>query len=112
VQDAPEEEFEQRRSAGREAVASSELLDEDFETVSGTPVEPEYGPGDWSVISDTGNAATYGEGAAYGNAATHGEVIDLAARKLRWPRCPAYTRGPCGSHRTRSTAKSRRSSWC
>jgi hypothetical protein len=66
VQDAPHEDLEQRHSVGREAVESSELLDEDFETVPGTPVKPEYGPGDRSVISDTGNAATYGEGAAYG----------------------------------------------
>ena len=39
---------------------------EDFETVPGTPVGPEHGPGDRSVISDTGNAATYGESATYG----------------------------------------------
>jgi len=85
VQDAPHRDFEQGRSIWREALESSELLDEDFETMSGIPLQAVYGPGDWPLISDTGEGATYGD------------VLDQVAKKLGWPGGPPYTRGPYAS---------------
>ena len=55
----------------QEEYGSSPLRDADFETMSGTPLRPVYGPGDWSQ--------------------------DQAAEALGWPGRPPYTRGPYAS---------------
>jgi methylmalonyl-CoA mutase N-terminal domain/subunit len=85
VQQTPHEDIEEGRSAWRAAFDASELLDQDFETMSGLPLEPVYGPADWAD-------ATEGPGAA-----TSGAPSDLVAERLGWPGRPPYTRGPYAS---------------
>jgi methylmalonyl-CoA mutase N-terminal domain/subunit len=70
------------RAAWRAAFEASPLRDADFETMSGIPLEPVYGPGDWPAGPDA-------EGPGGSGAAT--------TDRLGWPGEPPYTRGPYAS---------------
>ncbi|MHB8328306.1 MAG: acyl-CoA mutase large subunit family protein [Acidimicrobiales bacterium] len=65
----PQEPFDAGRARWREAFDSSAVRDADFETMSGIPLAPVYGPEDWP-----------------------GPV-----ERLGWPGRPPYTRGPYAS---------------
>jgi methylmalonyl-CoA mutase, N-terminal domain len=67
----PHEDLSDGRSSWREEYESSTLRDEDFQTMSGVPLAPVYGPDDWPS--------------------------DLAAERLGFPGRPPYTRGPYAS---------------
>jgi len=67
----PHEPLDDGRARWREAFDASELRDADFETMSGIPLAPVYGPDDWPE--------------------------DEAASRLGWPGRPPYTRGPYAS---------------
>jgi methylmalonyl-CoA mutase N-terminal domain/subunit len=67
----PHEPLEEGRSAWREAFDASKFRDADFETMSGIPLEPVYGPDDWPG--------------------------EMTAERLGWPGRPPYTRGPHAS---------------
>jgi methylmalonyl-CoA mutase, N-terminal domain len=70
------------RAAWRAAFEASPLRDADFETMSGIPLEPVYGPGDWPTGPDV-------EGPEGSSTAT--------TDRLGWPGEPPYTRGPYAS---------------
>jgi methylmalonyl-CoA mutase, N-terminal domain len=71
---------ERGRDAWGAAFEASSLRDADFETMSGIPLEPLYGPDDWPPPSDV---ATPGSAAA----------MDLVG----WPGQAPFTRGPYAS---------------
>jgi methylmalonyl-CoA mutase N-terminal domain/subunit len=70
------------RPAWRAAFDASSVRDDDFETMSGIPLEPVYGPGDWPRGPDV-------DGAVGDEKAT----ID----RLGWPGQAPFTRGPYAS---------------
>jgi len=91
VDRAPREDLDQGRSAWREDFDASKILDEDFETMSGIPLEPVYGPGEWP-----------GPRAADPSAEPDRPIgeeryLDAVASELGWPGRPPYTRGPYAS---------------
>jgi len=90
MQPTPHEDREQGRVSWRESFEASETRDEDFETMSGIPLAPVYGPGDWP-------AATPEEDEVVAGPESADELLDLQARRLGWPGRPPYTRGPYAS---------------
>ncbi|MGH9030311.1 MAG: methylmalonyl-CoA mutase family protein, partial [Acidimicrobiales bacterium] len=67
----PHEPLEEGHASWQNAFEASELRDADFETMSGIPFAPVYGPDDWP----------------------QGQAAEL----LGWPGRPPYTRGPYAS---------------
>src|SRR5580658_8840931 len=72
---------ERGRHAWRAAFEASSLRDADFETMSGIPLEPLYGPGDWPPPSDVETPGS------------DETALDLVG----WPGQAPFTRGPYAS---------------
>jgi methylmalonyl-CoA mutase N-terminal domain/subunit len=70
------------RPGWRAAFEASPLRDADFETMSGIPLEPVYGPGDWPTGPDVDAS---------------GASDQAAIDRLGWPGQLPYTRGPYAS---------------
>jgi len=71
VDETPHESLDEGRARWQEAYDASALRDADFETMSGVPIAPVYGPDDWPD--------------------------DQVPERLGWPGGPPYTRGPYAS---------------
>jgi len=90
-----DEDRSQRHAAWRAAFDASSQRDADFETMSGIPLAPLYGPEDWP-------GATAGEGGGDGGDGEDGDHATAAreravAERVGWPGQPPYTRGPYAS---------------
>ncbi len=92
----PHEPLEEGRSAWRDAFDTSPLREEDFETMSGIPLGPVYGPGDWPAGGFEGSPLPSAPRADPEDREMEG-LSDAVGERLGWPGRPPYTRGPYAS---------------